>query len=232
MIKKLKPLARRMIGHVPPLEKLAWRSRAYSQEGEDLILARFFGYQAKGFYVDVGAHHPLRFSNTQIFYDRGWSGINIDAMPGSMASFRTHRPRDVNIEAGVGQERGALKFYVFNEPALNTFDAKVAEQHRGGPYELKEEVDVQVLPLRDMLAEHVPAGREIDFLTVDVEGRDLQVLQSNEWGRFRPRVILAESLNSRLQGIDSDPVASFLQTVGYEPFAKTVNTLFFVRRDD
>src|SRR4051794_14772116 len=67
---------------------------SYSQEGEDMILRRFFEEHGKGFYVDVGAHHPKRFSNTYSFYKQGWSGINIDAMPGSMARFRRVRPRD------------------------------------------------------------------------------------------------------------------------------------------
>lgn len=230
MITALKPLLRRALVQVPPLERVVWRSRAYSQEGEDLILARYFGYQAKGFYVDVGAHHPLRFSNTQIFYDRGWRGVNIDAMPGSMAAFRKHRARDVNIEVGVDEKPGRLQFHVFNEPALNTFDPAVAKQHEGGPYTLREIVEVEVLPLNQILARHVPAGQAIDFLSVDVEGRDVAVLQSNDWATYRPRVIIAEALNSRLATIAQDPVAAFLSGVGYEPFAKTVNSILFEQR--
>lgn len=232
MISAIKPLVRRMVDRVPSLEKLTQRSRSFSQEGEDLILARFFGYQADGFYIDVGAHHPLRFSNTQIFYDRGWSGINIDAMPGSMAPFRVHRKRDINLETGVGDVVGTLKFHVFDEPALNTFDPDVAAQQDSGSYSLKTIIDVNVTTLRDILSKHVPTDRKIDFLSIDVEGRDLQVLESNDWDRFSPRVILAESLHSRLSEMHSDPVAKFLNDVGYEPFAKTINTIFFVHKND
>lgn len=91
---------------------------SYSQEGEDLILAALFDLefsQMGGFYVDVGAHHPKRFSNTFLFYLNGWSGINIDAAPGSMLAFQRERPRDVNIEAAVGEAETALTFYEFNE---------------------------------------------------------------------------------------------------------------------
>src|SRR5436309_16100262 len=77
---------------------------AYSQEGEDLVLRRIFETQAKGIYVDVGAHHPFRFSNTCLLHKRGWRGINIDAMPGSMTLFERFRPLDVNLELGVGVE--------------------------------------------------------------------------------------------------------------------------------
>jgi len=69
--------------------------KSYSQEGEDMILRRLFEKQLTGFYVDVGAHHPKRFSNTYFFYKQGWHGINIDAMPGSMKLFEKIRPRDI-----------------------------------------------------------------------------------------------------------------------------------------
>ncbi|MFA7355121.1 MAG: SAM-dependent methyltransferase, partial [Sulfurimonadaceae bacterium] len=72
--------------------------KSYSQEGEDMILRRLFEQQPNGFYVDVGAHHPKRFSNTYFFYKKGWRGINIDAMPNSMELFNKIRPRDINIE--------------------------------------------------------------------------------------------------------------------------------------
>mgnify|MGYP001334584774 CR=1 FL=1 len=86
-----------------------------------MILNRIFGNQAKGFYIDVGAHHPKRFSNTYLFYKRGWSEINIDAMPGSMKIFDKQRPRDINIEKPVSNEKKIMDFYIFNEPALNSF---------------------------------------------------------------------------------------------------------------
>jgi hypothetical protein len=70
-------------------------TRSYAQEGEDLLLARCLAYRDMGFYVDIGAHHPKRFSNTYLFYRRGWCGINIGAMPGSMSQFRRVRPRDI-----------------------------------------------------------------------------------------------------------------------------------------
>ena len=104
-----------------------WQRSSWSQEGEDLILARIFGDKPDGFYVDVGAHHPQRFSNTYYFYRRGWRGINIDAMPGSMLAFNRLRPLDINIELGIGSQPGKLNFYMFNEPALNGFAKDLAD---------------------------------------------------------------------------------------------------------
>ena len=68
-----------------------WKRHSYSQEGEDLVLRKIFKKQDKGFYVDVGAHHPKRFSNTFLLYKKGWNGINIDATPGSMKLFNKFR---------------------------------------------------------------------------------------------------------------------------------------------
>ena len=85
--------------------------KSYAQDGEDVALAAFYDTQKgyKGFYVDIGAHHPKRFSNTYFFYKKGWSGINIDAMPGSMHGFRLLRTRDINLEMGISREKGAFE---------------------------------------------------------------------------------------------------------------------------
>jgi len=82
--------------------------KSYSQEGEDMILRRLFENQERGLYVDIGAYHPKKFSNTYFFYRAGWIGINVDAMPGSMKKFRSRRPRDINIEAAISDKREEL----------------------------------------------------------------------------------------------------------------------------
>src|SRR5580658_8816405 len=88
----------------PARRRKRYFRHSFSQEGEDMILASFFEGKKNGFYVDVGAHHPKRFSNTHHFYIRGWRGINVDATPGSMKLFRRTRPDDINIEAAVSDQ--------------------------------------------------------------------------------------------------------------------------------
>ena len=202
-------------------------SLCYSQEGEDLVLDRMLEQKAEGFYVDVGAHHPARFSNTYLFYRRGWRGINIDAMPGSMRKFERVRPRDINIECGVADRAGKLTYHRFNEPALNTFDVAEARLKNKPPYQLLDTVEVSVERLDFLLERHLPAGQGIDFLSVDVEGYDLKVVKSNDWTRFRPAYVLVESLDSSLASVDKSPINIFLAGQGYVLYAKTVNTLFY-----
>lgn len=199
----------------------------YAQDGEDLILDRLLNGQKDGFYVDVGAHHPMRFSNTYLFYLRGWKGINVDAEPGSMKAFRKYRPRDVNLECGVADCAGTLPYYRFNEPALNTFDLTEARLKDRPPYRLIEQVDVKVRRLDDLLTEYLPRGQSIDVLSIDVEGKDEEVLRSNDWSKFRPRFILAETLRTDMRNVGECPVVRFLSSVGYAPVGKAYNTIFF-----
>lgn len=206
--------------------------RCYGQDGEDLILDRLLQHQAKGFYVDVGAHHPVRFSNTFLFYRRGWHGINIDAMPGAMSAFNRLRPRDINIECGVSDCAGKLMFHRFNEPALNTFDAAEAAHKNKPPYHLIDTVEVTVDRLDVLLGRHLPADQQIDFLSVDVEGKDEEVLRSNDWSRYRPRFILAETLRTDMLHLGECSVVQLLCGVGYTPVGKAYNTCFFAREAD
>ena len=131
-----------------PAASKKFARKYYSQEGEDCILRVLFQGKETGYYVDVGAHHPYRYSNTAVFYKRGWSGLNIDATPGSMDLFNEHRPRDVNIEAAVSDENQRLTYHIFDEPALNTFDSEYVKQIlqiEGSPYLLKEKVEMETV---------------------------------------------------------------------------------------
>ena len=207
-------------------------NHSFSMEGEDEILRHvFINKTTPGFYVDVGAHHPSRFSNTYKFYQEGWRGINIDPIPGVMESFAKIRPRDINLEVAIAGESGSLTYYMFNDSALNTLDPLVAKKHDGpNGYNIIKTKEIRTRPLGDVLSEYMPAGQIIDFLTVDVEGMDMEVLRSNDWSRFKPEVVLAEDLNARSigQAMES-PVVHYLSTLGYEFFAKTIVTMFFRR---
>lgn len=206
-----------------------WVNRSWSQEGEDQILRRIFEKQVAGFYVDVGAHHPKRFSNTYLFYRRGWRGINIDAMPGSMMIFDSARPRDINLEMGIGLSVGKLDYYVFNEPALNGFSKDLAEQRHEADTacQIRKVIKVDVQPLSQVLDRHLNTNQEIDFMSVDVEGLDFDVLKSNDWSKYRPKFVLAEILGSSLHEIEPTEIGQFMHDNNYVIFAKCMNTVFF-----
>lgn len=203
---------------------------SYAQEGEDLVVQRLLVGQRRGFYVEVGCHHPFRFSNTYLFYKSGWRGVCIDPLPGTKKLFNLTRPRDITLEIGVNEHTSTLKYYMFNEPALNTFDPAVAGDRDGAKeYRIIGEKLVEVKRLGDILHsfENLPA---IDILSVDVEGLDLQVLKSNDWDRFRPRIIIAECLSMAMEDISSDSVYRYLMDLDYSVYAKTGHSVIFVSK--
>jgi FkbM family methyltransferase len=213
----------------PDMVKSPDQQECYSQEGEDLIVARLFDEKSDGFYVDVGAHHPIRHSNTYLLYRRGWRGINIDATPGSMAEFRRLRPRDINVECLVASDPSPQRFYMFNEPALNTASRVLANGRpsENAQYQVTNEFELRPRTLASLLDELLPKGQTIDLMSVDVEGLDLDVLRSNDWDRYRPALLLVEALNTGLFDLAGHEIVQFLGDRNYRPIAKLYNTVVF-----
>lgn len=201
--------------------------KSYAQEAEDLIIDDLMLRKDAGFYVDVGAYHPVRFSNTYRFYKSGWRGLNIDAMPGSMKKFRHLRPRDINIEAAISSSPQTLTFHVFPERALNTLHRALAESRARESGSAYESITVQTRTLTEVLETCLPPGQTIDYLTLDVELHELDVLQSNDWQRFRPSWLLVECLDQKRGKPESDPVYAYLTGLGYRQVAQTRRTVFF-----
>lgn len=208
----------------------AYATKSYSQEGEDIILSYIFiEKKTAGFYVDVGAHRPKRFSNTYFFYKKGWRGINIDAMPGSKKLFTKIRPRDINLEIAISDKKQEVTYYMFNDSALNGFSKELsAEINSKGKYRIIDEIKMETSTLKDVLDTYLPENIEIDFLSVDVEGLDLQVLKSNDWNKYKPKVVLVESLDFSFDDLGNSEIYKFLVSKDYHLAAKTMHTLFFV----
>jgi FkbM family methyltransferase len=203
--------------------------KSYSQYGEDTILKTVFEDRKTGFYVDVGAHDPKICSNTYFFYKKGWSGINLDAMPGSMNLFNKIRPRDINLEIAIADKRQEMTFFEFSQPLFNSLDENLSRQReRAGIGEIIKEEKISTKTLEEILKIYLPKNQKINFLSVDVEGLDLQVLHSNNWELFRPEYILAECLYWNFDRIHNNEIYQFLSEKGYIFFAKTIYTVIFV----
>ncbi|WP_423147525.1 FkbM family methyltransferase [Rubrolithibacter danxiaensis] len=202
---------------------------SYSQEGEDMVLRSFYEGKKnyKGFFIDVGAHHPFRFSNTMFFYKKGWRGINIEPTPTVIKQFKIFRGRDITLNIGISNNKEKLTFYCFNEPALNGFSKEISTlRDQSDRYKIIQTLEVQTLPLSEVLDKHLPEDQKIDFLTIDVEGLDLQVLKSNNWEKYTPEYILVED-RVDLENLADSEIYRFLKSVNYRLVAKTERTLFF-----
>jgi FkbM family methyltransferase len=164
---------------------------SYAQNFEDVMLARVFGSRTDGFYVDVGAGDPVTLSVTKWFYDLGWSGINIEPNRALFKKLAAERSRDVNLECGAGASHKRARFMEMPIPELSSFDSRVQasakEQKIVGTTRM-----VRVMPLMEILDQYAD-DRHIDFLKVDVEGWEREVLCGLDLEKYRPTVILVES---------------------------------------
>lgn len=208
--------------------------RSYSGEGEDMILRKIFYKKAKGFYVDVGAFHPKKSSNTYYFYKKGWRGINIDAMPGSMRLFNQLRKRDINLEIPIGKDGEEVRYYEFEDKALNGFesDSLIARDPSKPQNKLKKIHHLKTQSLNSILVSYLPKGQTIDFLSIDVEGQELRILETLEFEKFTPKWILAEVWGYSIRSNINGDVDSFFKKKGYVPQAKTLNTVFYQLKDE
>ena len=204
--------------------------KSYSNEGEDIILQKIFSKkQNKGFYIDVGCYHPKTYSNTYFFYKKGWQGMNIDANPLCIKKFKQFRKKDINLNFGVGKEKESLTFYLCNVPACNTFSKEIVDEKvKNNDIKLISTLQVEIVPLAKILDEYLPENQQIDIMDIDVEGFDLAVLQSNNWEKYRPKILLAEDFNRNfMANPESSAIYQFLISQNYELISKTFNTLFF-----
>lgn len=170
---------------------MSWIS--YAQNAEDVRLRRAFAGQSTGFYIDVGANDPVAFSITKHFYEAGWSGINVEPLPTKFALLRQDRPRDVNLNVGCSNRPGVLTLYAGRGGAsgMSSFTEQEVREHRRRGFEF-DELSRDVLTLATICETHA-AARTVDFLSIDVEGHELEVLQGADFSRYRPRVVVVEA---------------------------------------
>ena len=201
----------------------------FGQLGEDCLIWHIFGKTRGGFYVDVGCYNPFRYSNTYLLNSQlGWTGINIDADERAIALFNKYRPNDINIHAGVGLTEETRAFTVFKEGAVNTFSPEIAARQQRR-VEVEKTIQLPIRRLENILSERLPKGQAIDYMNVDCEGLDEEVLRSNDWQRFRPSLISVEIHGLDLNDTSKNPTVNLMRECGYKMIAHYFVTAFFQR---
>jgi FkbM family methyltransferase len=166
---------------------------SYSQRFEDLYLGCCFPNQRDGFYIDIGAGHPVYDNVSFASYLRGWQGIAVEPNPWLSQLGGGVRPRDRNIRSLVGANEGTASFHLVNEyHGLSTMIADHARKAQSEFGKASEVMDVPVTTLRALCEQHAPASFE--FLKIDVEGAEEDVIKGGDWTRFRPKVVVVEAL--------------------------------------
>lgn len=165
---------------------------SYAQNFEDVMLYRVFRDKPTGFYVDVGASDPVHHSVTKWFYDLGWSGINVEPRSMFFKALQRERSRDVNLNCGAGAVNGeALFFEMSATPEWSSFD-DLARTEAMARREAIIEHTIPILTLNEIIERH-GADRTIDFLKIDVEGWERQVLSGLDLTRHRPIIVVVEA---------------------------------------
>jgi FkbM family methyltransferase len=205
-----------------------YAQKSYSQQGEDITIMRLLENKPKGFFVDIGAFHPIKYSNTYTFYKKGWRGINIEPNPDARQDFLKYRAHDINLNIAIGNSSERLSYYKFNVPAVNSFSLEHVDKWKQVPdFYVKEVLDIQTQRLQDVLKEHLPDHQIIDFMSIDVENFDLEVLKSNDWDLYRPFLLLVEEDILQLDSFTESPIVTYLQTKNYALISVCNGTLFF-----
>ena len=165
---------------------------SYTQNLEDYHLSLAFAGQQTGTYIDIGGGHPIADNVSFWFYERGWQGIVVEPQPQLAGLYERLRPRDVIVPGLIGRDSGEIDFHVVDRlHGLSTTVEEHAKQARayGADYRT---VRLPVMTLAQLCERH--ALRDIDFLKIDVEGAEADVLAGGDWQRFRPKAILTEAV--------------------------------------
>ena len=235
MIKYFFRLINKLEHRILPELSIAWESKSYSQCGEDILVNYIF--QLRGIthpsYIDIGANHPFLLSNTALFYKNGCRGINIEANPYLINNFIKQRQKDINLNIGIGSEKGKLDFYIMNDPTLSSFSkAECTNYCKTNKYFIKEIKPIEITTINSVLQNHFN-GKFPDFLSIDIEGLDFEVLTSIDYSKDYPKIICVEAAEYSPIGAGKrrTELVDFLVSKGYYEYANTNLNAIMVKNE-
>lgn len=192
---------------------------SFSKSGEDVQLWQLLK-KDKGVFVDIGAHHPIFGNNTYFFYLRGWRGINVEPNPKFEPFYKKFRKGDFFYPGGIAQLDGELEYFELESNVRNTFSKKYIKD-----FSLEKDVsNTKLLPVKRLsvlFENYLTEDFSIDFMSIDVEGMELEVVNSNDWSKFRPKFILLETHNPLIEDLESE-LTKYLFSKDYQLVGKTL----------
>lgn len=205
-----------------------YNKNSFSQFEEDLFIKNYFKNEKKGFFIDIGCHHPFKGNNTYLLYKSGWSGINIDLNKLSIDLFNIARPKDINICTAISEKEGEIEYYLPNNNPLSseiTIDKKfsnILKKHHGNQYKSYRTKSVTWKSIKD---KYLSFLEKIDFFKIDIEGSDLQVLKSIDLENLKIKLIMVEA--SHLDTQNRNEIIYYLKSNNYKIiFDNELNVIF------
>jgi FkbM family methyltransferase len=232
LTKLISPLARTLIRFKYNL--FDNRRVSYSQSGEDLIIEQVFMVLGRKriSYLDLGANHPTRFSNTYLFYLQGGSGVCVEPDPTLQPLFRKWRSRDTLLACGAGIEEGEADFYIMTTNTLNTFSKEEAMRYQGyGRQRIEMIIKLPLVPVNRILEQHFEVCPNL--ISLDIEGLDFQILSSMDFDKWRPEVFCIETLTYTEDKTERklDEIIEYMKGKNYMVYGDTyINTIFVDRQ--
>ena len=196
----------------------------FSQNNEEEILLNLFKDKKNGFYVDVGCHHPKRFSNTAALYKKGWSGINIDPDLTNLKLWNLFRKRDLRLDYFISNKEKEVQYHIFKDKALNgNLKKDRIKILKNLGHKLQKTKKLKTITLDKILKTYRPELNEIDLLDIDVEGYDLDVLKSINLKRYRVNVIIIEI------GHHETEIDTYLEKYDYKSHILVDRNKFYIK---
>ncbi|OOG71463.1 hypothetical protein B0E43_17340 [Algoriphagus sp. A40] len=218
----------------PVLIKEKFKSESYSQCAEDLLVQYVFRLRkiTNPTYLDIGAHHPYQLSNTALFYQKGCKGINIEANPSLHNAFEIYRPNDINLNIGISDKEEELDFYIMTDNTLSTFSKEECDQLIAYGKKL-DKIEKIKLTTINFVIDNYCDGIFPDFLSIDVEGLDFQILKSIDFEKSSPKVICVEASEYSPVGSGArrNELIHLLVDKGYYEYANTNLNAIMVKND-
>ncbi|MCL2078869.1 MAG: FkbM family methyltransferase [Oscillospiraceae bacterium] len=199
----------------------------YPLHGEDVAVYMIFKCINKNrfTYIDLGANHPFHGSNTAILYSNGCRGICVEANPDIIKMLKQFRPEDIVLNVGVGVQPGVLPYYMFETNVYNTFSIDAAKCYEAVDQKIAETRMIPVMTANEIIM-HYANNKWPDFLQIDIEGWDYDVLKSCDFSQNAPSVICSEVGDANVQNMNC-----MLDEKGFSPFYRTVSNMIYIRKD-
>lgn len=203
----------------------------YSQAGEDFVIYSALQFLLQGkrkpTYLDIGANDPKNLSNTFLLYKNGSHGILVEPNIDLCNKLKKVRRKDIVLNCGVAEKHGMLTYYIMNSHTLNTFYKEEAEFYEKQGRRILEEKQVEVITINEIFEKY----GNVDFLSIDAEGMDFEIIKSIDFERYLPLVICLETQVYRgMKRDDFGEINNFLAKKGYMVYGDTMLNTIYVNR--